>query len=516
MFARRSFSRSLVIGAAGLAMLIGLGVQPAAATEDQPTDQPSLINLASEKTSGTDWEREDSIITVKDTDGSGHAYVKVTGEALDGTRIIVAENTRAVIVLGEVNLNLGLSKLLGPHAAIALSSGVELDLQLEEGTVSTLVGARSNGTGGPGIFVPDGSTLNIEGLGDGSGQINVQGYVASAGIGVSRAQDSGTINIEGGNVYVVGGDSAAGIGVHQGHQGPINISGGTVHAIGGNGTRGLWGGAGIGSGSGGYPGPIDITGGDVYAEGHDGAAGIGSGHAARGGVKIVIAGGSVDAVGNGAGAGIGTSTMLGRTAQSANLIVGTGLDTSITATAGEREGSNAIGLGENDGSLIDMFVAVGGGLVLNGQEVPKTLTLKVDEGSSGAVYVVLPKSFTNVKDGRLRIANGLDPEVKLAFESTPISQPLKFTAKNFATDPESFRADDLAERGAEIVFAPVLPETDTPEVETAPARAFLPATSDAMLIYLGAVLTVALIALFIGLVVAHRRTKVARQLLARS
>jgi len=515
MIARRSL-RPLFVGAAGISLLLTMGAQPAFAADESP----SQINVASEQTGGVDWQREDNVITILDTDGSGHAYVTVTGEAADGTRLVVAENTRAVIVLDEVNLNLGLSRLLGQYAALELSDGAVLDLQLAEGTVNTLIGARSNGTGGAGIYVPGGATLTIEGLGDGSGQLTAQGYVAVAGIGASRYNSSGTINIESGHVFVEGGDSAAGIGTHKGTQGPINISGGTVHAIGGRGSRGLWGGAGIGTGSGangltgaGVPGPINISGGQVFAEGRDGGAGIGAGHVSSG-VKITITGGDVTAIGSGAGAGIGSSAMLGATAKSANLIVATGLDTAITATSGDNEGAQAIGLGDGDGSPVDTFVAVGGGLVVDGNTVAKNLTLRAKEGSSGAVYVEVPHAFTNVKDGRLRVANGLDPEVELALQTTLVYQPLKFTAKNFATFSPSYRVDELLENGAEILFEPVAMETDDTTVDEAATRAFLPETSNAMLAYLGVVMFIALGALLIGALVAHQRVKFARKMLA--
>ncbi|MDR2703599.1 MAG: carbohydrate-binding domain-containing protein [Cellulomonadaceae bacterium] len=517
MSVRRPLLRTLLTLGVAPALLLGpLGYSAHAVTED------NIIDLQRGRVKGVDWSQDESVITVKDTDGDGVAFVVVRGMAEDGTRIVVADNTKAIIELDGVNLNLGLSRLLGPYGGINIGEGSELTLQLAEGSFNSLIGARSNGpSGGAGVYVPATAELTIEGLGDGSGQLSATGYVAMAGIGSGRGQTSGTINIKSGHVTALGGDSASGIGSgFQGKQGPINISGGVVTATAGKGSGDKWGGAGIGSGSGGNSGPIVITGGTVRGEGAYGGAGIGAGHAAKqasAGVNIYISGGDVTGIGSGAGAGIGTSDMLGGTTKNPHQIVASGLHTSITAQGGSKEGANAIGLGDKDSSSIQTFIAVGGGLNLDGKEVKPNLTLKVGEGhSSGAVILEVPKNFTSVKNNKLRLANGLAPEVQLAVQTTLTTQPLKLTAKGFEANPESMPANAL-DGNVTILFEPSFVEpVELPDTDAAPARTFLAGMSDSMLLYVGMCLGLCLTVALVGAIASTRRAKYHQSMAERS
>ena len=134
------------------------------------------------------------------------------------------------------------------------------------GTDTNIVnGARHN----PGIFVPAGSTLTIQG----DGTLAATGGYGGAGIG-GGADGSycGDITISGGTVIATGGFEGAGIGsCFEGTCDAIDIVGGTVIATGGQ-----WA-AGIGSGFQGTCDAIDIVGGTVEATGSQNAAGIGSG-----------------------------------------------------------------------------------------------------------------------------------------------------------------------------------------------------------------------------------------------
>ena len=136
----------------------------------------------------------------------------------------------------------------------------------------------------PGIYVPKGYTLTIEG----DGKLDVFGGVYAAGIGggyttATREMTTGNIVINGGTVTATGGDYGAGIGGGYTSSyamttvGNITINGGTVTA-----TGGYYRGAGIG---GGYTdgrgtttvGDITINGGTVTATGDYYGAGIGGG-----------------------------------------------------------------------------------------------------------------------------------------------------------------------------------------------------------------------------------------------
>jgi len=121
----------------------------------------------------------------------------------------------------------------------------------------------------PGIHVPEGKTLTIQG----EGSLNASSNGYGAGIGGGNGVACGNIVINGGTVTATGGDYAAGIGGGDNYLpcGNIVINGGTVTATGG------WWGAGIGSSNNGSCGAITISGGTVTATGIDRAAGIGGG-----------------------------------------------------------------------------------------------------------------------------------------------------------------------------------------------------------------------------------------------
>lgn len=138
----------------------------------------------------------------------------------------------------------------------------------------------------PGIYIPSGYTLTIEG----NGTLNASSAYANAsrddyyecyaaGIGGGRQQNCGNIVINGGTIVAKGGGSR-------------------------------YGSAGIGAGTTASCGDITITGGNVTATGGEGAAGIGSGTVISSCGNILIFGGTVTATGGngtwGAGAGIGS------------------------------------------------------------------------------------------------------------------------------------------------------------------------------------------------------------------
>jgi len=104
---------------------------------------------------------------------------------------------------------------------------------LAEGTTNAMTG----GAYSPGLYVPQGHTLTIQG----SGTLNARGKSYAAGIGSSgggyggSVPSCGNITISGGSVTAQGGDYAAGIGSgdFESSCGNITINGGTVNATGG-------------------------------------------------------------------------------------------------------------------------------------------------------------------------------------------------------------------------------------------------------------------------------------------
>ena len=155
----------------------------------------------------------------------------------------------------------------------------------------------------PGIFVPSGKTLTIQGAGSltAIGGLHAAGIgsggIGSGGIGSLSDGNCGNIIINGGTVNATGGGAAAGIGCGFGKNcDSVIINGGKVTAVGGEcivtnkavnynnfsgvavtSGYGTAAGAGIGSGLWSVCGSITINGGVVNATGATAAAGIGCG-----------------------------------------------------------------------------------------------------------------------------------------------------------------------------------------------------------------------------------------------
>ena len=187
----------------------------------------------------------------------------------------------------------------------------------------------------PGIYVPSGSTLTIQG--DGALAAAGSGfYGAGIGGGFGQYGKGGSIVIDGGVITATGGAFGAGIGSSGSNDGMdntasscmyITINGGIVTATGGAGA------AGIGGGNDSDFWGITINGGVVTAAGGAGAAGIGGGCCyANGGYgdDILIAGGTVTATGGANAAGIGT----GENGYCISITIGPKI-TRVVATCGE-------------------------------------------------------------------------------------------------------------------------------------------------------------------------------------
>ena len=190
----------------------------------------------------------------------------------------------------------------------------------------------------PGIYVPVGKTLTIQG----TGSLNASSNGWAAGIGGGFRISCGNIEIQGGTVTVTSGASAAGIGSgYDGTCGDITISGGTIEIISNDDSD-----AGIGTGDSGTCGDITISGGTITASGGDWAAGIGSGYGDDNSSicgNITISGGTVTATGGEKAAGIGTGDGEGYTSKCGNITI---LNTVTQVTAIKGSGAtNSIGAG---------------------------------------------------------------------------------------------------------------------------------------------------------------------------
>ena len=269
------------------------------------------------------------------------------------------EFTDGDILMGTLASNVKLS--IAPGATITLQNasinGVDGDYDWAGITCSgdaTIILKGTNVVRGfhkfyPGIFIPKGYTLTIQGDGnltatpcDGGGGsafgAGIGGAFISyvAGIHISAEGDCGNIVIKGGNIKAVGGNSAAGIGAAPNHNcGNITISDGNVTAISGSGAAGI-GSAFISGGSSSYGcGDITISGGVVKATGGKNGAGIGSGSGSSDTVlsfcgNILISGGYVEATGGDRAAGIGTGEYF---SQCGTITITSGV-TQVIATKG--------------------------------------------------------------------------------------------------------------------------------------------------------------------------------------
>ena len=184
----------------------------------------------------------------------------------------------------------------------------------------------------PGIFVPEGYTLTIEG----SGRLDVYGTILSAGIGGGYNISCGNIVINGGTVNAMGGNGVGGGYTDGGTTtvGNITINGGTIVAMGAGNGAGIGGGYTYNSGTA-TVGNITINGGTVTATGGTDGAGIGGGHTIGGKTTvgdITINGGTVTATGGDYGAGIGGGYTESGTATVGDITINGG---TVTATGGK-------------------------------------------------------------------------------------------------------------------------------------------------------------------------------------
>ena len=224
---------------------------------------------------------------------------------------------------------------------------------------ATIILAGTNSVTGrwnaAGIFVPEGHTLTIMGV----GSLHATGGGDGAGIGGTKNTSCGNIRIEGGTITATGTGECAGIGSGGAYSanitcGNITITGGTVTAQGGVYAAGI--GSGHAENARNTCGTISISGGTVTATGGKYAAGIGSGNGndfddgnqihqyyVSSCGAISITGGTVTATGGNDAAGIGS----GVCGMFDSITIGSGI-TRVTATRSNDCSNVPIGKGNND------------------------------------------------------------------------------------------------------------------------------------------------------------------------
>ena len=221
----------------------------------------------------------------------------LTGKIADKYEIIIADG--ATVTLSKAKVN-------------AIFCTGDCTIILAENTLNTVKGDRCSW---PGIFVPEGKTLTI----DGNGSLNVCNEYG-VGIGAEDNSSCGNVVIKKGMIKVVGARYRAGIGggcvtnAKKATYGDVIIYGGSLTVKGGYLAAGIGTGANYNSEV--SMGNVTIKGGVVEAKGGLGGAGIGTGPVGcessdpcngKSSLKsITISGGSVTAKGAGCAAGIGT------------------------------------------------------------------------------------------------------------------------------------------------------------------------------------------------------------------
>ena len=184
-------------------------------------------------------------------------YTASNGETLTGTlgktvKISIADG--ATVTLSGVDINTNATLSAGNYPGITCLG--DATIILKDGTTNSVWALNY---GYPGIYVPQGKTLTIQGETLGTGILNATGRGSVAGAGIGAASESKDTYRSCGNIVIAGG--------------VINATGGSERA------------AGIGCGGSSNPesatpstcGTITITGGTITATGSKWAPGIGGG-----------------------------------------------------------------------------------------------------------------------------------------------------------------------------------------------------------------------------------------------
>ena len=208
--------RKLLATILTLAMLVSL--LPIGAAPAQAAGDIGDFNV----TGNSSYSYANGVLTVNDG-----ANITISMDSSETTptsdRIVVAENATATITLAGVNIkgsDLDSNQNIAAKSAIDLSNGSILTIDLSANTENTLAGGdgSTDGSGAPGIHVPDSASLIIQG----EGSLTVNGGTSSTaygGVGIggnagsdgSAGEACGTvIYFASDNVKIAAGESAEG------------------------------------------------------------------------------------------------------------------------------------------------------------------------------------------------------------------------------------------------------------------------------------------------------------------
>ena len=145
----------------------------------------------------------------------------------DGCRIVIENKVTANITLAGVNITPTAESTNNGYSGIDLSSGATLNITLQSGSSNVIHGGKSETSmPGPGIHVPEGSTLTI----DGEGSLEVQGASreGSGAVGIGGMGSASEAGEACGNVIILGGTITvqSGTPIHAVENSAVDIGGG--------------------------------------------------------------------------------------------------------------------------------------------------------------------------------------------------------------------------------------------------------------------------------------------------
>lgn len=220
----RKLGRKLTSALLTLALLVS--VLPIGAAPAQAADTAGAFEVTG-GTSGTDYSYSNGVLTVND---GASITISMASEATKSTSDRIVVNGNAKITLNGVNITPVDAGTDDGYSGIDLASGATLNITLQSGSSNVINGGTSiTGAPGPGIHVPESSTLII----GGNGFLEVKGASrdSEAAVGIGGNGSASQAGEACGNVIILGGT----ITVHGGtpkYTGriPVDIGGGNSDA----------------------------------------------------------------------------------------------------------------------------------------------------------------------------------------------------------------------------------------------------------------------------------------------
>ena len=220
----RKLGRKLTSALLTLALLVS--VLPIGAAPAQAADTAGAFEVTG-GTSGTDYSYSNGVLTVND---GASITISMASEATKSTSDRIVVNGNAKIILNGVNITPVDADTDDGYSGIDLASGATLNITLQSGSSNVINGGTSiTGAPGPGIHVPESSTLII----GGNGSLEVKGASrdSEAAVGIGGNGSASQAGEACGNVIILGGT----ITVHGGtpkYTGriPVDIGGGNSDA----------------------------------------------------------------------------------------------------------------------------------------------------------------------------------------------------------------------------------------------------------------------------------------------